>query len=213
MVRNLTFSDRIVEHLDNALKTLTPSAVKARAENPANNHEPVELDVEQTKHVTGLMRINHTGEVCAQALYQGQALTARLPNVRQEMADAADEELDHLAWCEQRLTELGGKTSVLNPAFYGLSYAIGAAAGLVGDKWSLGFVAATEDQVSEHLQSHLADLQPIDPKSTAIVEQMLADEERHAKNALDAGGAIFPKPVKMTMKAMSKVMTTTTYHL
>lgn len=213
MVRNLTFSDRLVGHLDNALKTLTPHAVSARAENPAKSHEQVELNAEQTKHVTGLMRINHTGEVCAQALYQGQALTARLPDVRQEMADAADEELDHLAWCEQRLTELGGKTSILNPAFYGLSYALGAAAGIAGDKWSLGFVAATEDQVSEHLKSHLVDLRPVDPKSTAIVEQMLLDEERHAQNALDAGGVVFPEPIKMIMKGMSKVMTTTTYRV
>jgi ubiquinone biosynthesis monooxygenase Coq7 len=159
------------------------------------------------------MRINHTGEVCAQALYQGQALTAKLPHVRQAMEHAADEEIDHLAWCEQRIRQLGSQPSILNPLFYGLSFGVGAAAGLISDKVSLGFVAATEDQVVKHLDDHLQQIPEQDHKSRAILEQMRVDEEQHACNALDAGGLRFPAPVKFGMSLLAKVMTSTTYRV
>lgn len=213
MPNNLSFSDRLVAHLDNALKTLTPGAVQARQPNPGQNREQPALDSAQGRHIAGLMRINHTGEVCAQGLYQGQALTAKLPEIRQGMEQAAEEELDHLAWCEQRLNELDSRTSFLNPVFYGLSYAMGAAAGIAGDRWSLGFVAATEDQVSAHLRDHLHQIDGQDPRSTDILERMLADEERHAEHALAAGGQDFPTPVKQLMTGISKVMTKTVYRV
>ena len=150
------------------------------------------------------MRINHTGEVCAQALYQGQALTAKLPQVRIAMEHAAEEEVDHLAWCEQRIHQLGSHTSILNPLFYGMSFGIGAVAGLISDKVSLGFVAATEDQVCKHLNEHLEQLPAEDEKSRAILEQMRIDEEQHAESALEAGGFRFPAPVKFGMSLMAK---------
>jgi len=159
------------------------------------------------------MRINHTGEVCAQALYQGQALTARLPRVRQAMEHAAEEEIDHLAWCEQRIRQLGSHTSVLNPLFYGLSFGIGASAGLISDRISLGFVAATEDQVCKHLDEHLERIPETDQKSRAILLQMREDEARHSTAALDAGGLRFPAPIKFGMSLMAKVMTKTTYRI
>lgn len=213
MPRNLSFSDRLVAHLDNALKTLTPGAVQARQPLPGLGTVAPILNSGQAQHIAGLMRINHTGEVCAQGLYQGQALTAKRVHVRENMEQAADEELDHLAWCEQRLTELNSRTSYLNPVFYGLSYAMGAAAGIAGDAWSLGFVAATEDQVSAHLRDHLHQIDQQDPRSTAILERMLADEERHAEHALAAGGRDFPPLVKQAMTGISKVMTKTVYRL
>jgi ubiquinone biosynthesis monooxygenase Coq7 len=159
------------------------------------------------------MRVNHTGEVCAQALYQGQALTAKLPDVRQEMRQAAREEEDHLAWCAQRLQELGSRPSHLNPAWYGLSFILGATAGAVGDKWSLGFVAATEERVCRHLRDHLQQLPAEDRKSQLVLQQMLEDEERHGENALAAGGVDFPPPVKAAMTALSQLMTRSSYYL
>jgi len=172
-----------------------------------------ELSESETRHVAGLMRINHTGEVCAQALYQGQALTARLPQVRRAMEQAADEEIDHLAWCEQRIRQLGSHTSVLNPLFYGLSFGIGATAGLISDRISLGFVAATEDQVCKHLDEHLGQLPASDDKSRAILEQMREDEQQHSTAAIEAGGLRFPAPVKFGMSLVSKVMTKATYRI
>ena len=153
-----------------------------------------ELSASQRRHVAGLMRVNHTGEVCAQALYQGQALTAKLPTVRKEMQQAAREEVDHLVWCEERLRELGSHTSYLNPAWYGLSFALGAVAGAISDKVSLGFVAATEERVCSHLRDHLKQLPDEDRKSQLILQQMLEDEQRHGEKALEAGGADFPRP-------------------
>lgn len=213
MSRNPTFSDRLVAQADNALKTLTPGTVKARAASPGNAHTEAALKEVERRHLAGLMRINHTGEVCAQGLYQGQAMTARLHQIREQMEAAADEELDHLAWCESRLEELGSRTSLLNPFFYALSYGLGAAAGIAGDRWSLGFVAATEDQVSHHLRDHLEQIQDSDPRSRAILQQMLEDEERHAEDALAAGGRAFPKPVKQLMTGISKIMTKTVYRI
>jgi ubiquinone biosynthesis monooxygenase Coq7 len=159
------------------------------------------------------MRVNHTGEVCAQALYQGQALTAKLPTVRDEMQQAAEEEVDHLVWCEERLRELDSQPSYLNPAWYGLSFALGAIAGAVGDRVSLGFVAATEERVCRHLKDHLKQLPEEDRKSRLILQQMLEDEQRHGENALAAGGTDFPKPVKDAMSTVSRVMTETSYRL
>ena len=205
--------DRLVLSLDRAVKTLSPGSARALRDNPAEHSNESSLEERDRKHVAGLMRVNHTGEVCAQALYQGQALTARLPEVKQAMAHAADEEIDHLAWCEERLRELGSHTSVLNPAFYALSFGLGAAAGIAGDKWSLGFVAATEEQVCEHLRSHLQQLPGSDQKSREILEQMLVDEQEHATKALDAGGVEFTGPVKKAMTLLSTVMTGSTYRI
>jgi ubiquinone biosynthesis monooxygenase Coq7 len=205
--------DRLVLSLDRAVKTLSPGTARAQRANPAGNRDEAALDDNQRKHIAGLMRVNHTGEVCAQALYQGQALTARLPDIKDAMASAADEEIDHLAWCEDRLRELGSHTSVLNPAFYALSFGIGAAAGIAGDKWSLGFVAATEQQVCKHLESHLQQLPDNEHKSRQILQQMLQDEQHHATSAMDAGGVAFAGPVKRAMSLLSQVMTRTTYRI
>ena len=157
------------------------------------------------------MRINHCGEVCAQALYQGQALTAKLPEVREKMEQAATEENDHLQWCADRLKELDSHTSFFNPFWYVSSFSIGAVAGLLGDKWSLGFVAETEYQVVRHLQSHLDELPENDKKSRAVIEQMKEDELHHATVAIEAGGAELPTPVKLAMRSMAKVMTKSVY--
>lgn len=205
--------DRLLLQADAALRTLLPFSGQPTRPSPAIVQPEVELDDAQTQHIAGLMRINHTGEVCAQALYQGQALTAKLPQVRQAMEHAADEEIDHLAWCEQRIRQLGSQPSILNPLFYGLSFGVGAAAGLISDKVSLGFVAATEDQVVKHLDEHLQQIPQGDQKSRAILEQMRVDEEQHACNALDAGGLRFPAPVKFGMSLLAKVMTSTTYRV
>lgn len=211
MQRTISPIDRLLSHADNALRTLTPGTVKAAHPSPANQQESNDLSPEQKKHIAGLMRVNHTGEVCAQALYQGQSLTARLPQIRASMEQAADEELDHLAWCEQRINDFGNRTSLLNPLFYAMSYSLGAIAGAAGDKWSLGFVAATEDQVSLHLKDHLAQIGETDPKSSAVIRQMLDDEQRHSTNALAAGGVRFPPVVKKVMTGISKVMTGSAY--
>jgi ubiquinone biosynthesis monooxygenase Coq7 len=211
--RHFSPVDRLLLQADAALRTLLPFSGQPSRPSPAIVQPEAELDAAQTQHIAGLMRINHTGEVCAQALYQGQALTAKLPQVRKAMEHAADEEIDHLAWCEQRIRQLGSQPSVLNPLFYGLSFGVGAAAGLISDKVSLGFVAATEDQVVKHLDEHLQQLPAQDQKSRAILEQMREDEEQHACSALQAGGLRFPAPVKFGMSLLAKVMTTTTYRL
>lgn len=205
--------DRLLLQADTALRTLIPNSSHASRPSPAVLEPQSSLDAEQTRHIAGLMRINHTGEVCAQALYQGQALTASLPDVREKMEQAAQEEVDHLVWCEQRIRELGSQPSLLNPLFYGLSFAIGASAGTFSDKVSLGFVAATEDQVCKHLDDHLQQIPDSDRKSRAILEQMRIDEAAHADSALEAGGYRFPTPVKFAMSLMAKVMTHTTYRI
>ena len=211
--RHFSPVDRLLLQADAALRTLLPFSGQPSRPSPAIVQADAALDEQQAQHVAGLMRINHTGEVCAQALYQGQALTAKLPQVRQAMEHAADEEIDHLAWCEQRIRQLGSQPSILNPLFYGLSFGVGAAAGLISDKVSLGFVAATEDQVVKHLDEHLQQIPLEDQKSRAILEQMRVDEEQHACNALDAGGLRFPAPVKFGMSLLAKVMTSTTYRV
>ena len=211
--RHYSPADRLLLQADAALRTLLPFSGPSTRPSPAILETEAELDPEMARHVAGLMRVNHTGEVCAQALYQGQALTAKLPHIREAMEQAADEEIDHLAWCEQRIRELGSHTSLLNPLFYGLSFAMGAGAGLISDKVSLGFVAATEDQVVKHLDEHLAQIPAEDAKSRAVLEQMRIDEEQHSSNALAAGGYRFPAPVKFGMSLMAKVMTKSTYRI
>jgi 3-demethoxyubiquinol 3-hydroxylase len=209
----ISFLDKAVLQFDRALQTLIPHAAKASRSSPANSLAEAELNNSERKHSAGLMRINHTGEVCAQALYAGQATTAKLAKVRQEMEHAADEEIDHLVWCEQRLYDLGSRPSLLNPFFYGASFMIGAGAGLISDKLSLGFVAATEDQVCVHLNKHMAQLPEQDKKSKAVLTQMYIDEAKHKAMALEAGGYEFPQPIMAIMTQVSKVMTTTTYRI
>ena len=209
--------DRFIPEFDRALRAVA-GVTRASRPNPAaaivtGAEDTAKLSEPERRHAAGLMRVNHVGEVCAQALYQGQALTAKLPEVGVQMEHAAAEEIDHLAWCEERIAELGGNTSLLNPIWYAMSFGIGAGAGLISDKLSLGFVAATEDQVCEHLKIHLDQLPANDHKSRAIVEEMLVDEERHAQAALDAGGHHFPKPVKTIMTAVSAAMTGSSYRL
>src|SRR5690606_4033262 len=188
--------DRLIVQFDQALRTLTPGASTARRPSPAATEPEHELTEDERRHAASLMRINHTGEVCAQALYQGQALTAKLDSVRSSMEQAANEETDHLAWCEQRLQELEDRTSYLNPLWYAMSFTIGAAAGLAGDRWSLGFVAETEQQVCDHLQDHLHKLPKQDARSQAVLGQMLVDERQHGDNARRAGGADLPLPIR-----------------
>lgn len=211
--RQETKVDQLISQFDVLLRTLVPKAAQPYRPNPALAHEQADMDEAERRHAAGLMRINHTGEVCAQALYQGQAATAKLEEVREQMTLAAQEEIDHLAWCDQRLQELDSRTSVLNPLFYGLSFGIGAAAGLAGDKYSLGFVAATEDQVCQHLEEHFESLPAQDERSRAILRQMHEDEAQHAEWALNAGGIEFPAPVKKVMTLLSKVMTKSVYRI
>ena len=205
--------DQLLIQFDQALRTCVPGTTEANRESPAANADEIELSNLEKQHAAGLMRINHTGEVCAQALYQGQATTALLGEVRKSMEQAAEEEVDHLAWCEQRLTELDSRPSVLNFLWYTLSFGLGAAAGLAGDKWSLGFVAETEHQVCEHLEDHLLKLPKQDNKSRAILEQMIADEKHHEETARQAGGLEPPIAIRQAMNAMSQLMKKTTYHI
>ena len=207
------FIDNLIGSFDQALRTLSPGAVSASRSNPSGSADEHELSQNEQKHSAGLMRINHTGEVCAQALYQGQALTAKLPEVKEQMEEAAAEECDHLSWCEDRLLELNNRPSIFNPLWYAMSFGIGATAGLIGDKWSLGFVAETEHQVCEHLKEHLQKLPEQDAKSKAILEKMLVDEGQHATMAEQAGAADLPQTLKQSMTALSHVMKSTTYRI
>ncbi|MBI5039865.1 MAG: 2-polyprenyl-3-methyl-6-methoxy-1,4-benzoquinone monooxygenase [Gammaproteobacteria bacterium] len=211
MNRHYSPIDRLLINFDQALRTVFGRPLVTGRADPSTSTDETSLSDTERQESARLMRINHTGEVCAQALYQGQALTARLENIRDSMEQAAQEENDHLAWCEQRVHALGSHTSVLNPLFYTGSFALGALAGMIGDKWSLGFVAETEHQVVIHLDEHLTRMAPHDHKSRAILEQMKVDELHHGTTALEAGGAELPSPVKQLMQAMSKVMTGTTY--
>lgn len=202
--------DKFITGFDNALRTLLSPAQTLRPV-PGNELPETEMtDAEKTQSAA-LMRVNHAGEICAQALYQGQALTARDTAVQQSLTQAAQEETEHLAWTGRRIAELGGRKSLLNPLWYGGSFAIGAVAGLLGDKWNLGFLAETERQVEAHLAGHLQRLPRHDEKSRAIVAQMKMDEAGHATTAMSHGGAELPAPVKLAMKLGSKVMTRTAY--
>jgi ubiquinone biosynthesis monooxygenase Coq7 len=209
--RQYTAADQLLIGLDQALRTLFGRPRVTERPNPAAGLPEAELSDRERTHVARLMRINHTGEVCAQALYQGQALTASLPEVRSRLERAAQEENDHLDWCERRLTELGNRKSLLNPLWYAGSFTIGAAAGLAGDKWSLGFVVETERQVEAHLDGHLHQVPAADRRSRVILEQMKMDEVGHAELAEAAGGAPLPAPVKLAMQVVSQVMTRTVY--
>lgn len=211
--RNLSPLDKILDQFCVALRVVAGDAPAPGRPTPANDSQEAELSNAERRHAAGLMRVNHTGEVCAQALYQGQALTAKLPAIRSEMEQAAAEEIDHLAWCEERVKQLGGQTSLLNPLWYGLSFGIGATAGLVSDRLSLGFVSATEDQVCKHLDKHLESLPEQDSKSRAIVQQMRKDEANHAHTAQQAGGLTFPEPIKKLMTLASGIMTKSSYHI
>lgn len=211
-MRQYTGLDKFIHSFDQALRSLVPGTTSAQRENPSLDVE-AQLGVSEARHVAGLMRVNHSGEVCAQALYHGQALTAKLPNVRREMEFAAIEEQDHLAWCEDRLKELDSHTSLLNPVWYGLSFGMGALAGIAGDKYSLGFVAETERQVSLHLQDHITQLPEHDERSRKILVQMNEDELHHRDAALNAGGVDLPAPIKISMTAISKLMTKTSYFI
>jgi len=209
--RQLTTVDRLLINADSMLRTLSRRGASASRPSPAQGHSEASLSDKERRHIAGLMRVNHTGEVCAQALYQGQALTARTAGTRAEMEQAAQEEIDHLVWCEERLEELGARPSMLNPLWYGVSLALGATAGAISDSVSLGFVHATEERVATHLRQHLKSLPDQDRKSQLILQKMLEDEERHGENALRAGGTEFSRPVKDAMTTVSKVMTETSY--
>ena len=203
-------TDDLIGVFDRALRALTGGDV---AERPAPDAEEGSLTEAERKHAAGLMRVNHAGEICAQALYEGQALTARDAQVRETLRTAAAEENDHLAWCRERLDELDGRPSVLDPVFYAASFALGAAVGVLGDKVSLGFVEATEDQVKRHLDRHIRDLPETDERSRAILEEMRADESRHGEDAKRGGGVEFPEPVREAMTLASKLMTESTYRI
>lgn len=204
--------DRFIKEFDKGLRTLFAPAQSLRPV-PGDAFPDTVMDETRRQNSASLMRVNHSGEVCAQALYQGQALTARDASARAALTQAAQEETEHLAWTERRIAELGGSKSVLNPLFFAGSFAFGAASGLLGDKWNLGFLAETELQVVQHLESHLQRLPAEDQKSRAILEQMRDDEARHATIARDHGGAELPAPVKVAMKASSKLMTESAFWL
>lgn len=202
--------DHVIVEFDKGLRSLFSQAHSVRP-HPDAGIADADLGESEKKAAVALMRVNHCGEICAQALYQGQAWTARDPQVQNKLKDAAQEETEHLAWTAHRVHELGGHLSLLNPLWYTSSLAIGALAGLLGDKWSLGFLAETERQVGGHLQSHLKQLPEQDVKSRAIVQQMYIDETQHAQMAVDLGAAELPQPAKLAMTLSSKVMTNTAY--
>jgi ubiquinone biosynthesis monooxygenase Coq7 len=211
--RQLTPFDRLLVSVNNALRTVAAPAGRSARTSPAEHLEHAELDAASRAHAAGLMRVNHAGEVAAQALYQGHAAVARDRNIEAQMQQAADEEFDHLAWCEERIHELGEDVSKLSPFWYAGAFAIGAASGILGDKWSLGFIAETERQVCAHLDEHLDGLPEADQRSRAIVRQMRDEEEEHGENAISAGAAELPLPVKRLMTLTAKVMTKTAYRI
>jgi len=204
--------DELIAHLDRALRTVS-GVTQAVRSSPGDALPEAQLEEQDRTHAAALMRVNHVGEVCAQALYQGQALTARDPHARQALERAANEEEDHLAWSAQRVAELGGRTSLLNPLWYAGSFAIGAVAGALGDRWNLGFLAETERQVEEHLSGHLARLPPEDVRTRAVVEAMRADEARHRDTALELGATDLPRPVRRAMRLASGLMTRIAYRV
>jgi 3-demethoxyubiquinol 3-hydroxylase len=206
----MSLADQLIVQFDKALRTVFAPA-QARRESPAQAAMESPTAQEDKTNSIRLMRINHTGEVCAQALYQGQALTARNPEIRATLESAANEEQDHLAWCEDRLSELGGRKSILNPIMYGSSFALGVLSGLLGDRWNMAFLAETERQVEGHLSDHLDKLPASDAKSRAVLEQMRNDESAHVVTAQNHGAADMPEPIKIAMRVGSQVMKSTTY--
>ena len=211
--RHFTLLDRFLIRTDEALRLSAGAAPPPGRPNPAEGLPAADLDSDERRQVAGLMRVNHAGEICAQALYAGQAATARKSAVRSAMQQAADEEMDHLAWCESRLKELDARTSLLNPLWYAGSFAIGAAAGLAGDRWNLGFVRETENQVEAHLQQHLDRLPKEDIRSRAILDQMKTDEAQHGRMAEEAGGRELPKPVRRVMALTAGIMKMLAYRI
>lgn len=201
--------DSVIVNFDRALRTLCARATSVRPV-PGAEHED-ELANSERRNAAALMRVNHSGEICAQALYHGQSMTARNGDVKRSLEHAAAQETEHLAWTAQRVSELGGRLSVLNPLLYAGSFAIGAASGMFGDKWSLGFLAETEKQVEGHLEGHLGRLPESDHKSRAIVEQMKLDEAAHGRAAQDHGAAELPLPARQLMRFTSRLMTQSTY--
>ncbi len=212
-MRHYSPLDQLIMQGDHAMRTIFGQPQITERDYPAGEIEDTEMSDDERKHVAGLMRINHAGEIAAQALYSGQALTAKLDEVRDSMNRAALEENDHLDWTDKRLHELGSQRSLLAPFWYAGSFAIGAAAGAAGDKWSLGFVAETEKQVVKHLKDHLEKLPDDDERSRAILEQMKEDEQHHATVALEHGGRELPWIIKKLMTLTSKVMTKTAYRI
>ena len=211
MVRRYGLLDRLLGEVDHALRTvLTPA--KSQTPSPAGDIEPVVLSEAETCHSAGLMRVDHTGEICAQALYRGQAMVTRDAQTRKHLRHCAEEEQAHLAWCQDRLSQLNARTSLLNTVWYGASFGIGIVAGLAGDRWSYGFVVETERQVEKHLQEHLQTLPKQDVVSRTILSQMLADEAQHADEAEKRGSKPLPQSIKQIMKFQSKVMTTIAYY-
>ncbi len=209
-MKSLLDLDTLITEFDKGLRTVFTQARSARPHPDASTPD-LPLNESEKKQAAALMRINHTGEVCAQALYNGQALTARNHATEAALRQASEEETEHLAWCERRIGELGSHKSLLNPLFYAGSFTLGAVAGALGDKWNLGFLAETERQVGRHIESHLARLPEQDAKSRAVLEQMGIDEAKHAATAIAHGGTELPGPLKLAMKLSSKVMTNTTY--
>jgi ubiquinone biosynthesis monooxygenase Coq7 len=208
----MAFPDRVISEFDRTLRALAGVHEAARP-NPGDEVVEAELGERERVHAAGLMRVNHVGEICAQALYQGQAMTARDPQARAALEQAAREEQDHLAWSAERIRELDGRTSLLNPLWYAGSFAMGVAAGALGDRWNLAFLAETERQVEEHLSGHLDRLPAEDRRTRAVVEAMRADEARHRDTAMRLGAAELPAPVKLAMRLASKVMTTLSYRV
>jgi ubiquinone biosynthesis monooxygenase Coq7 len=204
--------DQLIAQFDRALRTVGGVAHASRP-SPGDASPEAELNAHDRRHAAALMRVNHVGEVCAQALYQGQALTARDPHARQALERAASEEEDHLAWSAQRVHELGGRTSLLNPLWYAGAFTIGTIAGALGDRWNLGFLAETERQVEEHLSGHLERLPTNDERTKAVVAAMRADEARHRDTALRLGAAELPRPVKLAMRLASGLMTRIAYRV
>ncbi|QEI05093.1 2-polyprenyl-3-methyl-6-methoxy-1,4-benzoquinone monooxygenase [Pigmentiphaga aceris] len=214
-LRRTGLLDALINEVDRGLQVLS-GAVRASRPNPAGRAEvgmDASLSAEERRHAAGLMRVNHVGEVCAQALYRGQAAMTRNPNTRALLEQAAAEEVDHLGWLSERLDELGARPSLLNPLWYAGAFSLGLLAGRVGDSVSLGFMAETERQVEAHLDTHLDELPANDLRSRRIVEQMCEDEREHRLTAQKHGGIALPAPVRAGMKASAKVMTTTAYHL
>jgi ubiquinone biosynthesis monooxygenase Coq7 len=208
----VTIFDRAIQEFDRALRSLAGVNEAARP-NPSTQIGEAPLAAGERAHAAALMRVNHVGEICAQALYQGQALTARDPRARSELEQAAREEQDHLAWSAERIKELEGRPSLLNPLWYAGSFAMGAAAGALGDRWNLAFLAETERQVEEHLTGHLERLPADDTRTRTLVDAMRADEARHRQTALRLGAAELPAPVKLAMRVASRIMTSVAYRI
>ncbi len=206
------FVDAWIAGFDRALRTVA-GVHRAQRPFPADRVDDVNFDAGARTHAAALMRVNHVGEVCAQALYQGQALTARQDDMRGSLEEAAREEEDHLAWSAQRIRELGGRPSLLNPLWYAGSFAIGAATGVLGDRWNLAFLAETEHQVEEHLSGHLAQLDPADRRTAVVIETMRADEAKHRATAVALGAAELPAPAKIAMRVLAKAMTRVAYRV